>query len=126
MSNFDYNSYLIQRNLCSKNYNLIPGPEGAKGHQGATGSRGVQGLTGARGPQGAQGACCVGAQGAQGPQGSQGPSAGPTGATGPTGPPGQGYAVSLFFNQIDGTLSPQQNLTTPSPALRCLSYTVRS
>ena len=124
MSNFDYNSYLIQRNLCSKNYNLIPGPEGAKGHQGATGSRGVQGLTGARGPQGAQGACCVGAQGAQGPQGSQGPSAGPTGATGPTGPPGQGYAVSLFFNQIDGTLSPQQNLTTPALTISPITFTI--
>jgi len=114
MSNFDYNSYLIQRNLCSKNYNLIPGPEGAKGPQGATGSRGVQGLTGARGPQGAQGACCVGAQGAQGPQGSTGPSGGPTGATGPTGPPGQGYAFSFFYNtSLSGIINPQNNLTTP-------------
>lgn len=111
MSNFDYNSYLIQRNLCSKNYNLIPGPEGAKGPQGATGSRGVQGLTGARGPQGAQGACCVGAQGAQGPQGSQGPSAGPTGATGPIGPPGQGYAVNQTYNV---NLTIQNDLTTPA------------
>jgi hypothetical protein len=115
MSNFDYNSYLIQRNLCSKNYNLITGPEGAKGPQGSTGPRGVQGLTGARGPQGAQGACCVGAQGAQGSQGYQGPSGGPTGATGPTGPPGQGYAFKFFYStSLSEIISPQNNLTTPA------------
>jgi len=124
MSNFDYNSYLIQRNLCSKNYNLIPGPEGAKGPQGATGSRGVQGLTGARGPQGAQGACCVGAQGAQGPQGYIGPSPGSTGVTGPTGPPGQGYAFSLFFNQNDGQLLPQQNFNTTALTISPITFTI--
>jgi hypothetical protein len=124
MSNFDYNSYLIQRNLCSKNYNLITGPEGAKGPQGATGSRGVKGLTGAQGPQGAQGACCVGAQGAQGAQGYQGSSCGPTGASGPTGPPGQGYAFSLFYNQQNYILYPQPNFNIPALLITSISFPI--
>jgi hypothetical protein len=124
MSNFDYNSYLIQRNLCSKNFNLIPGPDGTKGAQGATGPKGVQGSSGTQGAQGAQGACCVGAQGAQGTQGSQGPSGGPTGATGPTGPPGQGYAFSLFFYQGDGILYTTSNFNNTALTISSITFPV--
>lgn len=100
MSNFDFNSYLLSRNLCSKNFNLIPGPIGSIGPQGATGPKGVQGATGPQGPQGPQGACCVGAQGATGPQGAQGIGAGIAGPMGPVGPPGQGYAISKTAGDV--------------------------
>jgi hypothetical protein len=112
MSNFDnYRSYLLNRNLCSKNFNLIPGPIGSIGPQGAIGSKGVQGATGPQGPQGPQGACCVGAQGATGPQGATGTGAGVAGPTGPTGPPGQGYALNTIFSDV---LTLTSNLSTPA------------
>ena len=111
MSTFDYKSYLLSRNICSKNFNLIPGPNGSIGPQGATGPKGVQGSTGPQGAQGAQGACCVGAQGATGPQGAQGVGAGVTGSTGPTGPPGQGYAINTPYSEY---LSLTSNFSSPA------------
>lgn len=100
MSNFDYKSYLLNRNLCSKNFNLIPGPNGTMGPQGAIGPKGVQGSTGPQGAQGVQGACCVGATGATGPQGAQGAGAGVAGPIGPAGAPGQGYALNSIANDV--------------------------
>lgn len=100
MSNFDYKTYLLNRNLCSKDFNLIPGPVGPIGPQGATGPKGVQGSTGPQGAQGVQGACCVGAQGATGSQGAPGVGAGIEGPTGPTGPPGQGYAINTNISDV--------------------------
>ena len=100
MSNFDYKTYLLNRNLCRTNLNLTTGPNCSKGVQGATGPKGVQGATGPQGAQGAQGACCVGAQGATGPQGATGTGAGVPGPTGPTGPPGQGYAINTTSSDV--------------------------
>jgi len=100
MSNFDYKSYLLNRNLCSKNFNLIPGPIGLIGPQGAIGPKGIQGSTGPQGAQGAQGACCVGATGATGPQGAPGVGAGVAGPIGPVGAPGQGYAVNKVTEDV--------------------------
>lgn len=100
MSNFDYNTYLLNRSLCSKYYNLIPGPIGIMGPQGAIGPKGVQGATGSQGAQGAQGACCVGAQGLTGSQGAQGSGAGVAGPEGPRGAPGQGFTINNFVEDV--------------------------
>ena len=100
MSNFDYKSYLLSKNLCSKNFNLIPGPVGSIGAQGAIGPKGVQGSTGPQGAQGVQGACCIGAQGLTGAQGAPGAGAGVAGPMGPVGQPGQGYAINTISGDV--------------------------
>jgi len=109
----NYQSYLFNRNLCSLNNNIIPGPQGPQGPQGATGFMGVQGSTGAQGAQGAQGACCVGPQGATGPQGSQGIVGGPTGPPGPTGPSGSGTVINMNINDVPFNIPIPGNFSTP-------------